>query len=227
MCVAVERIGRKIPMRQPNDGAIPVGNEDDLNGARARRREWIPPLPSPGKHDAAIGDDLHELPPGHVRAVDIHPVHTTRTWVEWACLPFQRAILAGSVKNEKMVSGRAAILISRVMTLVSTGVILGGPPFLDLSVMSQTLQTLVPKRLQEGFQLRQALRARPIEPPRPLSALSQQSCMLEDAEVLRNGRAGDFEVGGDFPSCQFPAQDEAKNRPPAGVDEGTKRSVHL
>ncbi len=98
------------------------------------------------------------------------------------------------MKNAKIVSGRAAILIVRMTALASSGATGAGVPLLELRCVFEPEQACVPEVVQEGPQLGQPFRAGPVQPARALPALCHEPGAHEHPEMLRDRRPRDLEV---------------------------------
>jgi hypothetical protein len=59
-----------------------------------------------------------------------------------------------------------------------------------------------------------------------LTALRDQTAVLQDAKVLRNGRAAHLEVRGDLPCRQLMVTDQPDDFPPVTLGDGPNRSFH-
>src|SRR5437867_3625698 len=141
-----------------------------------------------------------------------------------ASLPFHRTYCTGSVRRRKTVSGEAAIVISRSMTLVSTA--MPCPPLLFLLRGGlQRAKAVVPERLESGAELRQGLGARAVEAPRAIAPFCHEARLLQDAQVLRYRRPADVEAAGDLPDRQLRKAYQPKDFAPPRLSQRRKR-VH-
>src|SRR5207244_12821367 len=112
---------------------------------------------------------------------------------------FQRSRRTGAVKKPQMVCGRAAMRTSRSTTSTGFALTTADPPLLQLGLLLEAGELLVPEPLDEGTQLGQPLRPGTVQPPRTETALHDQPGFLQDAQVLGDGRTGDVEVRRDLP----------------------------
>src|SRR2546423_6871019 len=84
-----------------------------------------------------------------------------------ASIPFQRTMRTGSVKKPKIVSGRAAMRTSRSTTSAGFASTTPDPPLLQLGLLLEAGELLVPEFLDEAAQPRQAPPPGAIQPPPP------------------------------------------------------------
>src|SRR5687768_10410691 len=140
----------------------------------------------------------------------------------WASFPFQRTYSFGSVSSRKTVSGRAAMVITFSIAFVST-VTTVPPLFFLLRRLFQEAQVLVPVGLEVGAQLGDAVGPRPVQALCAVPSLAHEARLLQDAQVLRDGRPGHLEVAGDLARSEFVRPHQAKDLPPARLGDGSDR----
>src|SRR5688500_9052725 len=143
-----------------------------------------------------------------------------------ALVPNHRLILSPSMKNAKTVCGDASILTSRSTALrCSTGTTFS--PFLVFRSQLQPLQPHVPETLDKGLEVGEALRPRPIQPARSLAALRHEAGLLENRQMLRNGRARHVEPRCDLSRAELAGCHELENPAAPRLREGANRCFHL
>src|SRR5437899_3359299 len=100
------------------------------------------------------------------------------------------------------------------------------PLFFLLRRLLQQAQVLVPIRLKVGPQLRDALRPRPIQAPRPVPSLTHQARLLQHAKVLRDRRTSHLEMAGDLARGELRRPHQAQDLAPAWLGDGADRGFH-
>ena len=80
-------------------------------------------------------------------------------------------------------------------------------------------EAVFPEFGQVGPQFRQPLRSGAIEPPCPHATLHDEAGLPQHAEVLGDGGAGQFEVGGDGARGELRVPDEAEDFPAVGFGD--------
>src|SRR5215212_4085931 len=97
----------------------------------------------------------------------------------------QRVSFSGSVKKANTVSGLASIWRSWTIGSVRTSAVTLASPLFVLGLAHEDVEAVAPELIQEPAQVRQALGARAIQPLGALTALGDESRLLEHADVLR------------------------------------------
>src|SRR5919106_124829 len=139
--------------------------------------------------------------------------------------PIQRLIFPGSIKNGKTVSGRAATRTWRSTTLVCSTAT-PPPPFFEFRCQLQPFQPLVPETLDEGPETGEALRPRSVQASCSFAPFGHQTGLLQDRQVLRDGRAGHVEPRRDLTRAQLAGRHELENPATPGLGEGANRCFH-
>src|SRR5712691_4318104 len=112
-------------------------------------------------------------------------------------IPFHWAILAGSVKNAKTVSGLASTRTSR--STASLPLVTKVPsPLLGRRCLGQLLEPARPKLVKKIPQLGEPFRAGLVETSGPCPPLAHKSRSLQHLQMLRNGGPRNVEVCGDL-----------------------------
>src|SRR5580765_4928480 len=140
-------------------------------------------------------------------------------------MPFQRMSFSGSTKNSQTVSGLAAIEIVRSTTAVSV-VASMLPSLLLLCFAFEGFQARVPEALEELAELLEALGPHAVQASRAVSSLAHEPRLLEDVQMLGDGRARDVEVRGDLARTQFAVADEGQDLPPPRCGDRLQCSLH-
>jgi glutamine synthetase len=91
--------------------------------------------------------------------------------------------------------------------------------FLVLGGGLERTQTLGPEDLEVSPELGDGFRPRAIQAFRPVPSLGDQARLLQDAQVLGDGRPGDVEAAGDLTDRELLARDESKDLAAAGLTE--------
>src|SRR5579864_2237699 len=97
---------------------------------------------------------------------------------------------------------------------------------LSLGLAAQRLEPIVPESLEERLQLLEPLWPRPVEPPRAVPSLAHKSRLLENTEMLRDGRPGDLEPRSDLPRGELAVAHEQEDLPPAWFRDRLDCCVH-
>src|SRR5438270_7378984 len=82
------------------------------------------------------------------------------------------------------------------------------------------------EHLEEGPQLGQPFHPCPVVPARSLTALRDQTAVLQAAEVLGHGRSAPLEMRGDLTRRQLPVTYQTDDFPPVTLSDGPNRSFH-
>src|SRR4051794_460177 len=133
-------------------------------------------------------------------------------------MPIQRSAFSGSTSRPHTVSGLAAITSVRSTTTVSVA-------FATLQLLLsfcfalQRLELRVPERVEERLQLREPLRARPVQAPRAVPSFVHQTRLLEHTEVLGDRRARHVELRRDLAGGELVLADELEDLPSAWLGD--------
>src|SRR3954463_5285535 len=148
---------------------------------------------------------MRHAPPGRGSSVAWVPNHST--------------IRAGSVKYAKTISGAAAIR-SSCSTLVALGPAGIAPrPLLGLGRLLEALQPGRQDVGQEVLQLGEALGTDAEQAACPVAALADQPGLLEDLEVLGDGRLRDLELRGDRARAQLARGEQPQDLAALGLGD--------
>src|SRR3954447_23683960 len=130
-----------------------------------------------------------------------------------SAVPHQDDCIAGSASSFQTVSGRAAIVTSRVRTCVSIAlsIVL---PLLSFGFCLQRLEPLAPERLEELPELDEARRTGSVEPSRAVPPFVHEPRLLQDREVLGDRRPRHLEMGRDLPGRELLRAHELEDLPP-------------
>src|SRR5207253_9652004 len=94
ICVLADDLRSRQPaVHQPDDGALAVGDQRDLDHAGAGRKRGAFALEAPAEDDPAVGDDLEILAAGGVATIELHPVHAAGPRVERRVLALPLRVL--------------------------------------------------------------------------------------------------------------------------------------
>src|ERR1043166_1057644 len=103
----------------------------------------------------------------------------------------------GSTSRSQIVSGVAAMGISRSIVCVSIAASMFLLPFFSLGFLLQRGQPVVPESFEKLPQLLERLGVRAVEPPRAVAPFADESRFFQHGEVLRDRGTRDVEVRGD------------------------------
>ena len=143
-----------------------------------------------------------------------------------------------SVKNGKTAAGGAAIQISistspprRSPSIFSRPPVFAAgrrlPAGFHLRGGLQPLEAPGPEPLDERAELAESILAQPVEAPRPVPPDGDQAGLLENAEVLGDGRGGVAEVRGDLAGGQLAGlREDLEDPPPIRLGDRLERGLH-
>src|SRR5690349_15461241 len=127
--------------------------------------------------------------------------------------PIQRSIFAGSTRNSHTVCGLASISTVRSTAVsVVVSILL---PLLHLGLPLERGEAITPELLEELLQLVEPFGPGPVEPSRPVASLVHEPRLLQDCQMLRDGRPRHLEVPGDLARGQLFVADEGQDLPPS------------
>ena len=75
----------------------------------------------------------------------------------------------------------------------------------------------IPEVLEEGAQLREALRPDAIEPPGSQATFAEKTVTAQDSQMLGNRRTSDVEITGDVAGGHLALTNEMENRKPGWI----------
>src|SRR5919198_4125477 len=151
------------------------------------------------------------VPPGRRSNDAVIPIHLT------AC--------SGSTSSSHTVSGRAAIAISRT-TVVLSAVASMRALLLSLGLALQRLEPFVPEPVEERPQLAEAFGSRPVQASCAVPPFAHETGLLQDVQVLGDGRPRHVEMRRDLAGRQLPVADERQDAPPSGLRDRFQGRLH-
>ena len=136
--------------------------------------------------------------------------------------------LAGSTSSSQTVSGLAAIVSSRSTVTVSVAFAMVLLLLLhSLCFPLERSELLVPERIEERLDLREPLRASPVQPLRAVPPFVHQTGLLQDAEVLRDRGPRHVEVRRNLAGAQLPSAHELEDAAPARLGDRSQGGFHV
>src|SRR6188474_2822194 len=99
-------------------------------------------------------------------------------------------------------------------------------PLLSLGFLLERLQPVAPELLEELLELGEALWPRAVEATCPVSPLVHESGLLQDGQMLGDGRTGHVEVRCDLARRKLGIPDEAEDPPPVGLRDRLQCRLH-
>src|SRR6266508_939224 len=101
-----------------------------------------------------------------------------------------------------------------------------GHTLLPLGRTLQGVEAIGPELLEERPYLRQPLRPGSVQALRPLPALGEEPGVLQDLQVLRDGRPRHVEVRGDPARRHLPVPHQPEDLPAGWLGDRSKRGLH-
>src|ERR687887_913884 len=142
-----------------------------------------------------------------------------------ASIPIQRFALSGSTRNSQTVSGLAAIESCRstaVRSVVASMLL----ALLLFCLAFEGFEPHVPELLEEFLEFHEAFGACPVQAPGAVASLAHEPRLLQDVQMLGDGRPRHVEVGRDLAGAQLLVANEGQDLSPAWRGNCLQRCLH-